>query len=54
MDFSLIKWPQLLAYRHSRLATDLLVRDTRQRYIAALRTADSRRVFTELIDFARS
>jgi len=58
--------------RHSRLATDLLVRDlgidefswgtqeistagdTRQRYLAALRTADSRQVFTELIDFARS
>ncbi len=58
--------------RHSRLATDLLVRDlgirefswgtqditaagdSRKRYIAALRSADSSRDFTQLIEFARS
>ena len=58
--------------RHSRLATDLLVRDldiaefswgtldigtageTRRRYLAALRAADSAADFTKLIDFARS
>lgn len=58
--------------RHSRLATDLLVRDleitefswgtdditapgdTRQRYLAALRAADSRQDFADLIAFARS
>jgi Fic-DOC domain mobile mystery protein B len=58
--------------RHSRLATDLLVRDlrisefswgtdditagsdNRQRYLAALRTADSRHDFADLIAFARS
>ncbi len=58
--------------RHSRLATDLLVRDleipdfswgssniaaaggSRQRYLAALRAADSHHDFTDLIAFARS
>lgn len=58
--------------RHSRLSTDLLVRDlditrfswgtedittaidTRQRYLSALRAADSRHDFTDLINFARS
>ena len=58
--------------RHSRLATDLLVRDlgitefswstdditaagdTRQRYLAALRAADSRQDFADLTAFARS